>query len=114
VEGAKQWWIQTFGCKQAKVPSDWDETLPSDVALTLPGEEEPAILLSDRSEVEARHLDRSDPKVPIIFTTKLSKAHDHLSARGVLAGPVQEDGETRFFEITDPEGKVLEICEEPQ
>ena len=42
VEATKQWWIQAFGCKQAKVSPDWDETLLSDVALTLRGEARPA------------------------------------------------------------------------
>src|ERR1043166_5797781 len=33
VESAKRWWIEAFGCKVEKVPSDWDCPLPSDVAL---------------------------------------------------------------------------------
>ena len=36
VESAKRWWIETFDCKQAKVPEDWDEHLLSDKALKLP------------------------------------------------------------------------------
>jgi hypothetical protein len=46
VEAAKQWWIDTFGCKVVRVPQDWDNPLPSDVALTLPGDSEPTILLN--------------------------------------------------------------------
>ena len=46
VDAAKRWWIDTFGCKVVKVPPDWDNPLPSDVALTLPGDREPTILLS--------------------------------------------------------------------
>jgi hypothetical protein len=34
VEGAKQWWIDTFGCKAVRVPQDWDNPLASDVAVT--------------------------------------------------------------------------------
>ena len=52
VEAAKQWWIEAFDCKQAKVPADWDEHLPSDVALRLPGDAEPVILLIDRAELQ--------------------------------------------------------------
>ena len=33
VEAAKLWWIDTFGCKVVRVPQDWDNPLPSDVAL---------------------------------------------------------------------------------
>jgi hypothetical protein len=33
VEAAKQWWIDTFSCKVVRVPQDWDNPLPSDVAL---------------------------------------------------------------------------------
>jgi hypothetical protein len=50
VEAAQQWWIDTFGCKVVRVPQDWDNPLPSDVALTLPGDSEPTILLSAQSE----------------------------------------------------------------
>ncbi len=51
LRAAKQWWIETFGCKVVKVPQDWDNPLPSDVALTLPGDSDPTILLSAQSEV---------------------------------------------------------------
>jgi hypothetical protein len=113
VEQARQWWINAFDCKQAKVPPDWDNPLPSDVALKLPGDSEPTILLSDRAEVEQAGFDRSSTVVPIIFSDKLKKAHEHLSNRGVLAGPIQGDGETHFFEIRDAEGNIIEISEEP-
>ena len=32
VEAAKRWWMDAFGCKVVKVPPDWDNPLPSDVA----------------------------------------------------------------------------------
>jgi hypothetical protein len=44
VESAKRWWISAFGAKQQSLP-DWDDLLPSDVALKLPGSEEPNISL---------------------------------------------------------------------
>ena len=46
VEAAKQWWINASGCKAARVPQDWDNPLPSDVALVLPGDSEPTIPLT--------------------------------------------------------------------
>ena len=33
VEAAKRWWVNAFDCKQVKVPPEWDNPLPSDVAL---------------------------------------------------------------------------------
>jgi hypothetical protein len=50
VEVAKRWWIDQFECKQTEVPEEWDDPLSSDVALRLPGYDEPTILLSDQRE----------------------------------------------------------------
>ena len=96
VEAAKQWWIQAFDCKVVPVP-DWDNRLPSDVALKLAGSEEPSILLSARSEVKATPFDGPSPIVSTIFTTKLKKAHEQLSSRGILPGPIQDGGDMQFF-----------------
>jgi catechol 2,3-dioxygenase-like lactoylglutathione lyase family enzyme len=113
VEAAKQWWIDTFGCKVVRVPQEWDNPPPSDVALTLPGDSEPTILLSAQSEVEQARFDRPSPVATSIFCDKLKKAHEHLSSRGVLAGPIQDGGDMQFFEIRDPEGHLIEVCKEP-
>src|SRR6266581_1196077 len=52
LESAKHWWIEVFDCKQVGLP-DWDDPLPSDIALSkLAGEDEPTILLCDRREVQ--------------------------------------------------------------
>ncbi len=112
VEAAKQWWINAFDCKQVKIPPEWDSSLPSDVALRLPDHDQPTVLLSARTEVEQAGFDRSSI-VPVIFSDKLKKAHERLSSRGVLAGPIQSDSETEFFEVRDTEGNVIEICKEP-
>jgi hypothetical protein len=50
VQAAKQWWIETFDCKEVKVPSTWDCSLPSDIALKLRDYDEPTILLSSRAK----------------------------------------------------------------
>jgi len=110
VEEAKRWWIEKFGCKQVKLPN-WDNPLPSDVALKLPGDAEATVLLSDRAEVASAGLNRSGP-VPIIFSEKVKKAHEYLAGKGVAVGPLQNDGNSDFFEIRDPEGNVIEICQE--
>ena len=113
VDAAKQWWIDAFACRVVRVPQDWDNPLPSDVALTLPGDSEPTILLSAQSEVEQARLDRPSAVTTVIFCDKLKKAHEHLSSRGILAGPIQDGGDMQFFEIRDPEGHLIEICKEP-
>jgi hypothetical protein len=113
VEAAKQWWIETFGCRVVTVPKGWDNPLPSDVVLTLPGDSDPTILLSALSEVEQAGFDRPSPVTTVIFCDKLKKAHEHLSSRGVQAGPIQDGGDMQFFEIRDTEGHSIEICKEP-
>ena len=96
-----------------RVPQDWDNPLPSDVALTFPGDSEPTILLSAQSEVEQARFDRSSPVATVISCDKLKKAVEHLSSRGVLVGPIQDGGDMQFFEIHDTEGHLIEICKEP-
>jgi len=107
VSSAKQWWIRAFDCKEADVPPDWDDPLPSDVALKFPGNEEPTVLLRSSSEGGERS------EHPIIFTGKVRKAHEHLQGRGVAPGPIHQEWETELFNVNDPEGNVIEICKEP-
>jgi hypothetical protein len=111
VNAAKQWWINVFDCKEVPVPPDWDNKLPSDVALKLPGDVEPTVLLSSRSEVEPAG--PTEPGHPIVFTHKLKKAYERVCDRGAAARPLREEGGMWFFEITDPEGNVIEVCNEP-
>ena len=113
VEAAKRWWVDAFDCKVVAVPSDWDCPLPSDVALQLPGHDEPTILLNSRAEVERAGFERPSPVASTIFCNRLKKGYDHLASRGVLAGPIQDGGDMQFFEIRDTEGNVIQICKEP-
>lgn len=111
VEVAKRWWVEKLDCKQVKLPN-WDNPLPSDVALLLPGAEEPSILLTDRAEVKNAGFP-VPTTVPILFTNKLKKVQEYLAAKSVPVGPIQDGGDTEFFEIRDPDGNVIEICKEP-
>ncbi len=113
VEAAKQWWIKAFDCRAMKVPSEWDNPLPSDVALGLPGYSEPTILLSDRAEAEQAQVGQPATVAPILFCDKLNKAQEWFSGRGIITAPIQEDSETQYFEIRDLEGNSIEICREP-
>ena len=112
IEAAKQWWIETFGCKVAKVPADWDNTLPSDVALKFPEDDEPTILLSAQKEVDQAKFDRPSPVVSTIFCDKLKKGQEVLSSRGILVGPIQDGGDMQFLEIRDTEGHLIQVCKE--
>ena len=78
VEGARRWWIGTFDGKVARVPPDWDHPLPSDVAVQLPGQGAPTILLDAKSEAEQAGYDRPSPVASVIFCDNLNlkKAHE--------------------------------------
>ena len=90
VQAAKQWWVNAFDCKVVKVPSDWDNPLPSDIALTLPHNDQPTILLSSRTEVEQAGFDRPLPVVSVIFCDKLKHAYEQLSSRGIAVTEIQD------------------------
>jgi hypothetical protein len=108
VVAAKKWWIMAFDCNEVMIPPDWDDPLPSDVALRLPGRNEATILLSSRFE------GGRPSEHPIIFTSKVKEAYEHLRGRGVAAaGVVHKEWGTELFEIVDSEGNVIEICNEP-
>jgi hypothetical protein len=112
VEAAKQWWIDTFGRKVEKVPAEWDNPLASDVALKFPQDKEPTILLCARSEMEQAKLDPPSAVVSTIFCDNLKKARERLSTRGILVGPMQDGGDTQYFEIRDIEGHLIQVCKE--
>ena len=51
---------------------------------------------------------------PLLFTQNITKARDYVSSRGAAVGPIERDAQgTLHFEIRDPEGNVIEVCEEP-
>jgi len=110
IQSAKQWWIQVFGCKQAELP-EWDNPLPSDIALQPPGTDEPNILLSSREE--HRQAGLAMPDRPILFCNTLEKVHRQLLEAGAAPGSMQDGGDTTYFEVHDLEGNVIEICKEP-
>lgn len=112
VEAAKQWWINAFACKVVRAPDDWDNSLPSDVALTLPGDDSPTVLLCDKAEALRAGFDRTNPVVSIVFSDKLTKAHDFVCSHGAVAEPIQDGGDMQFFEVRDTEGNLIQVCKE--
>ncbi len=111
-EAEKRWWISSFACQECPVPEDWDDSLASDVALCLPGNEAPTILLRDRRHVLAFGGSVEDERA-LVFCSHIRKARGFLQERGVPMGPTQAVGGAEFFEIRDPEGREIEIRTEP-
>ena len=81
------------------------------MAIKLPGDDEPAVLLCDKTEVNRAGLDRGYSH-PLIFCSNLKKGHEQLRLRNAAVDPIQEGGGTQFFNIRDPEGNIIEICKE--
>ena len=53
-------------------------------------------------------------KTLILFTKRIGRMKAALSARGIVVGSIEQDRQgTRYFEIHDPEGNVIEVVEEP-
>jgi len=110
VEVAKRWRIDQFECKQTEVPKNWDDPLPSGVALRLPGDDEPTILLCDQREMREARFERTNLH-PLLFSSKLKKAREHLISKGSAPGFIQDAGGILFFAVQDPESDTIEICE---
>src|SRR5580700_2811363 len=98
IQAARSWWMKVFDCKQVKVPEDWDCPLPSNVALKLPGLDEPSILLCDSADVRQAGYDRPNGH-SVIFCDKLQKARQYLEGRGAAPGAIEDSGGTEFFNV---------------
>jgi hypothetical protein len=75
-------------------------------------DESPTIALSDWAEIRRAGYERSNGH-PIIFCSKLKKAHEYLRGRGAAVGPIQRRRRHGVLEVQDPESNVIEICKEP-
>ena len=52
-------------------------------------------------------------KPVILFSKRIGRMQELLSARGIVVGPIERDRQgTRYFEIHDPEGNAIEVVEE--
>lgn len=50
----------------------------------------------------------------VLYTSKIQEAKRELTSRGVAIGTIQRDRQgTRYFEIRDTEGNLIEVSEEP-
>ena len=56
----------------------------------------------------------TDELRPLLYTTNIKKAREFLHSRGASPGEIEKDAQgTDYFEMRDPEGNVVEVCEEP-
>jgi predicted enzyme related to lactoylglutathione lyase len=52
-------------------------------------------------------------KTPILFSKKIDRMRDVMSARGVDVGAIEQDRQgIHYFQIHDPEGNAIEVVEE--
>ena len=109
-EIAVAWWHKVFNAETTE-PGEMDDPLPGDIALRL-DYELPCIFISHLDQVRASGLERSTDSHPVVTSTNLGKAHAHCKTVGAHPGPIQSSVGPRFFNLTDPEGNTIEICEE--
>jgi predicted enzyme related to lactoylglutathione lyase len=65
-----------------------------------------SVILTDRSGFQTG-------KTPILFTKNICRIKNVLVARGVEAGPIEQDRQgIHYFQVRDPEGNVIEVVEE--
>src|SRR5579864_285192 len=99
---AASWYAKIFGLRQR--PTQFDDGQKG-IELTL--SEEIYFVLGPRDVP-------TDHETLMLYTSRIEKARDYLSSRGVNVDEIQQDRQgTRFFEMRDLESNVIEICEEP-
>jgi len=104
LDAAAKWYAQAFGCKFA---NSTDDDAQRTIVLQL-DDDDLGFMLGPAATYPPNDLP------PIIFTDRATKANEHLTRKGVLAGPIQQDEQgTKFFEIRDCDGNVIEVSEEP-
>ena len=103
IANAAPWYAEKFGLRKLAAA----EQAQSDGATLQFNENTHPVILILKDPVAPR-------PAPVFFTHKVGKVRDALIARGVNAGPVQQDRQgTRFFELLDGEGNTIEVSERP-
>jgi hypothetical protein len=104
VRAASAWYMEKLGLKTIPPMPDDEEGC---IALGFSKEDQAAIVLGPRDKP-------ADGATPMFYATKIGKARDLLSSRGVSVGALEKDRQgTHYFEIRDLEGNLLEVSEEP-
>ena len=102
VAAATSWYVEKFGLRPR--PTKFDD-----------GQRGVELWLADEVYfvLGPRDVPTAD-ETPMLYTPRITKARDYLTARGVEAGEIQQDRQgTKFFEIRDLEGNLIEISQEP-
>ena len=101
---ATSWYMEKLGLRRVPIKVDGAENC---VALGF-SQEAPAIVLGPPYDGP------SDELTNMLYASRIKKARDFLLSRGVNVGDIQQDRQgTRYFEMRDLEGNVIEISEVP-
>jgi len=104
VRAASAWYTEKLGLRTMPPTPDDEEGC---IALGFSKEDRTAIVLGPRDKP-------ADGATPMFYASKIGKARDLLSSRGVNVGTLEKDRQgTHYFEIRDLEGNLIEVSEEP-
>jgi len=102
LSSAASWYVDKFGLRQH--PTKFDD---GQRGVELSDSDELFFVLGPRGLP-------ADDETPMLYTSRIDKARNYLSSRGVNVGEIQRDRQgTRFFEIRDLENNLIEIVDEP-
>ena len=99
---ATSWYVEKFGARPR--PTKFDD-----------GQRGAELWLADEVYfvLGPRDIPTSD-ETPMLYTPNIAKARDYLLARCVEATKIQRDRQnTKFFEMRDLEGNLIETCQQP-
>jgi hypothetical protein len=104
VETAVAWYTEKLGLVKTRVGPDEAEGC---IGLTFPKEIPAPIVLCPMAPAVGR-------ATPTFYTDNIEMARALLNSRKVGVGTIETDRQgTRYFEMHDLEGNVLEVSEEP-
>lgn len=99
---ATSWYIEKLGLRTVNVEMDEPEGC---VALGF-AKDDYALCLGPPGRP-------TDELTPMLYSSNLKKAREHLTSRGVNVGEILQDRQgTHYFELRDLEGNLIEICQE--
>jgi hypothetical protein len=104
LSAATSWYIEKLGLRRTEVELDDGKGC---VPLAFPKE-------LPMSRIVLGPVAPADGTTRMLYTGAIKQAHEWLSSRGVNVGALEEDRQgTRYFEMRDLEGNVVEVAEEP-
>ena len=103
IDSVAPWYVDKLGLRKA----DKSPAQPADLATYKFKEDGKSITLTTK-------MSYGTDKTLILFTKRIGRMRGILSARGIVPGPIEQDRQgTRYFEMHDPEGNLIEVVEEP-